>query len=80
MAEGRGGTHRSKARAEGLRTEVGQCAEEEEEEEGAGEDTSPLHIEALGVEDLRLLLTGTVGSPPDQVPALTNVTPGCSEL
>lgn len=31
---------------------------------GAGEVTSPLHIEALSVEDLRLLLTGIVGSPP----------------
>lgn len=45
-----------KARAEGLRTEVGQCALEE--------DTSPLHIEELSVEDLRLLLTGIVGSSP----------------
>lgn len=31
---------------------------------GAGEVTSPLHIEALSVEGLRLLLTGIVGSPP----------------
>lgn len=66
MAEGRGGTHRSKARAEGLRTEVGQYALEE--------DTSPLHIEELSVEDLRLLLTELWG------PLLTKVTPGCSEL
>lgn len=41
--------------------------------------TCLVHREPVSVEVLRLGLTEILGSLLDQVPALTNVTPGCSE-
>lgn len=49
---------------------------------GTGEDTFAVHIEAVGIEDLRLMSTGiNRGVPPsDQVPALTCVILPCPEI